>query len=126
MEKLSRKIDGFSLVEVLVVMAIIGLLAIIAIPQFAAYRKKGFEAQVKEDLRNAAAAQESYFATNQAYVGGALTNGTPPEYNRTAPVVMTAQTVGNTFTLTATHANCVGVSWSYSSVGGAIDGGPCP
>ena len=126
MDKLKNKTEGFTLVEMLVVMAIIGILVAVAIPQFLNYRKSGFEAQIKEDLRNAAAAQESYFAANQAYIGGALTSGNPPGYNRSAPITITADATANAFTLTAIHASCAGMSWSYSSVGGAIDGGPCP
>lgn len=125
-DMLAKRTEGFSLVEVLVVMAILGLLAAIAIPQFVNYRKRGFETQIKEDLRNAAAAQESYFADKQAYISGALTSGTPPGYNRSTPITMTAEITANTFILTATHASCAGVSWSYSSGSGVINGGSCP
>ena len=67
--------SGFTLVEVLLVVAILGILAAIAIPQLAAHRKRGYEATLKSDLRNAAAAEEAYFAINQAYKSGILSGG---------------------------------------------------
>ena len=58
---------GFTLIELLVVIAIIGILAAIAIPQFTEYRKRGFDARSKSDLRNLATAEEAYFVDYESY-----------------------------------------------------------
>jgi type IV pilus assembly protein PilA len=126
MEKLRlRSESGFTLIELLVVVAIIGILAAIAIPQFAAYRRRGYEAAVKTDLRNGATAQEAYFAAEQTYKSGALSNGTPPGFNKTSTVTSTATAGAGTFVITATHSSCASGTWTYSSTTGAITGGPC-
>jgi type IV pilus assembly protein PilA len=108
--------------------AIIGILAAIAIPQFSAYRKRGYEAQIKSDLRNAATAEEAYFAANQpsSYKTGALVSGTPQGFNKSADVTLGAATGSNTYLLSASHLNCTGVTWTFDSTTGAIAGGPCP
>ncbi len=56
-----------TLIELLVVIIIIGILAAIAIPVFLNQRKKGWEAAVQADLRNAATAQETLLTESGLY-----------------------------------------------------------
>jgi len=117
-----RSESGFTLIELLVVVAIIGILAAIAIPQFAAYRKRGYEAQVKSDLRNAATAQEAYFANAFTYKAGTVDAANFPGYNQTQNVTMSSSGGSNTFQLTAGHTLCVNQTWTFSSGNGLIVG----
>jgi len=60
MRKTNNK--GFTLIELMIVIAIIGILAAIAIPNFIAYRNKSFCSATESDGNNIAAAISDYFA----------------------------------------------------------------
>ena len=59
---MSRNRSGFTIIELLIVILIIGILVSIAIPRFASTRDKAALASVKADVRNAETAEEAYFA----------------------------------------------------------------
>ena len=62
LQKLRGNSKGFTLIELMIVIAIIGILAAIAIPNFIAYRNKAFCSAAESDANNIAAAIADYFA----------------------------------------------------------------
>jgi prepilin-type N-terminal cleavage/methylation domain-containing protein len=66
-EAVQDREGGFTLIELLVVIIIIGILAAIAIPAFMNQRKRGYDATLKSDIRNAANALETYYTEWDAY-----------------------------------------------------------
>ncbi len=109
---------GFTLIELLIVVVIIGILAAIAIPQFASTKEKAYDASAKSDVRNMMAAQEAHFANNNAYWGGSLSAATVGgtvsmggDVFRASPnVAVTATSATNGYTIKGKHSSAAS-SW---------------
>jgi type IV pilus assembly protein PilA len=58
---------GFTLIELMIVVAIIGILAAIAIPNFIKFQARSKQSEAKVNLKAAYTAQKAYFSANDTY-----------------------------------------------------------
>jgi len=128
MSTLVRRADrGFTLIELLVVIAIIGILAAIALPQFGAYRRRGFDTDVKSNIRSAISAQEAYFTDKETYTS-ALADLASWGFKQSAAVNVTPTGSQSTFIVSGrATAGCSANTgeWSFASGTGMTTGVAC-
>ena len=110
-----------TLLELLVVVALIGILAAISIQEFANYRRRAIDASMRTELRNAAMAMESYYGEFLEYptsLSAILLVG----YRNTASVTLTINiTSPSSYTLTAARPAGSQPSFSFDSTTGLIN-----
>ena len=116
---------GFTLIELMIVIAIIGILAAIAIPQFSAYRTRSYNAAANADLRNAATAQEAYFVDAQTYASsvGSITGSKYGLFTSQAvTVAVDSATTSAGYTMRSYHGSG-DKTWSLAGPGGSVTSG---
>ena len=113
---------GFTLIELMIVIAIIGILAAIAIPQFSAYRARSYNSAAQADLRNAATAQEAYFVDEDTYCNALATLiGTTYGLYTSKDVVLTINGANNqAYTMSSYHPSGT-ATYTLIGPGGTIE-----
>ena len=77
LRKSMKNEKGFTLIELMIVVAIIGILAAIAIPNFLNYQKKAKTSEAKTNLGAIRTSEEAYKAENDRYMAAAPYPGAP-------------------------------------------------
>ena len=90
--KTSKKTKGFTLIELMIVVAIIGILAAIAIPNFLRYQAKSKQAEAKANLGAIFTSEVSYNSENDVFTTRGNLDWAPTGNTRYVYSITTATT----------------------------------
>ncbi len=113
--------QGFTLLELIVVIAVLGILVAISVQQLSLLRSRATDSAMRSDLKNAALAMESYYGEFLDYPGS-VSALQLVGYRKTNGVTLTINvTSQSTFTLTAAMPSGTQPSFSFDSSTGLIN-----
>lgn len=117
----NRRDEGFTLIEVMIVVAIVAILAAIAIPQLSVYRTKSYNTAAISDLKNAAIAQEAYYVDSRRYTSdiGNLTLN-PYNFYISQGINMAVSSATNEAYLMTAYHSAGNKTYTLSGPGGSI------
>lgn len=119
---------GFTLVELLVVMAIVGILTAIALPEYSAYRARSFDTRARFDLYHVATAEEAYFLDHEEYLPctGDECTALPGIRSLSSGVELSIEVTADGFSGTSSHPRGTGRIFRYESEAGGFVDDPLP
>jgi type IV pilus assembly protein PilA len=117
MKKLTR---GFTLIELMIVVAIIGLLAALAIPNFIKFQARSRQSEVKSNLKALFTAEKSYYGDKLAYCTGFDTIGFAPERGNRYLYTIDAAAGQKALRTTATETTVAGAVTDCGSLTGNV------
>ena len=116
-----RSKAGMTLLELLIVVAVIGSLAAISLQEFNNHRRRAIDSSMRGELRNAAMAMESYYGEYLEYPA-TLASILLVGYRNTASVTLTINvTSPSSYTLNAARAAGTQASFTFDSATGLIN-----
>src|SRR5687767_11783022 len=107
MRRRSNEEDGFTLIELMVVVLIIAILLAIAIPTFLGARERAQDRAAQSNLRNALTAEKVYYTDNQQYIVAAATGpikDIEPSLTFAAGAGVTPSVTGTVYSIVATNS----------------------
>lgn len=126
---LPNRRSGFTLVELLVVVAIISILTSVALPFFAKYKQQAVDADMHAALNSARNAMEAFYVPNSSYVGVTLVDLATNGY-RGSPSITLKDPSGaatlTTYVLSVCATGGTVPAFTYDSTVGSDVGGACP
>ena len=97
---------GFTIVELLVVMVLIGALSSMAVPRFREYKSRAYIATMQSDLGNLKIAQEAFWSENLKYAMD--TTSLELRISANVAISITSQDEHSGYTAVAKHSNVPG------------------
>ena len=123
---------GFTLVELLVVVIIIGILSAVAVPIYLNQRKAAWNSTIQSDVKNASLVVETAMTANNGkfdngwagtYSPGKAKLGTSDQeitVSKDVTIVIAEGADSNNYTITGTDSNSGTKQYTYDSANGAI------